>query len=774
MDRAALLRQLLGVFLGELEEHVRAQNRDLLALEASGEGDERAALIRELLRSAHSLKGAARAVGVAPIEELCHGLEELLTEADSGRRALDKEIFALLFAAVDALEDAGKRLHEGASFEDAPIRAVTEWLARVSARPPSSPPARTVEPPRSPSSSPPPFSSPPTPVPSLPPASQKPAPSRRASSDHDVGHVRVAARKLDALLTQAGELVMAGELIEQRVSDVETIVELFARFRAEWHRMERPLERVLQSERSELFPHRFRGSFERVREMVARLDVSLERLSSEMHASERICHGASSALDAQVKNVRMLPFAEACHGVSRAVRDLAQERGKDIELVVVGGDIEIDRSILEGLKDPLMHLARNAVDHGVEAPNVRRAAGKPARGRVEIAATLRGSQVEVTVADDGRGLDTEAILERARAKGPSREGGLSPDAAARLIFQPGFSTSNELTVVSGRGVGLDVVKSRVEALHGQVDVTSEPGRGTRFSLIVPLTVTTIRAVVAEVGGRLFAIPSTSVERLLQIGASDLRWAEGRPMIVHAGRMLEIASLAELLAIPAASLAELGSSGKDMRVVVVSGRGHALGFVVDELLGVQEILVKHLGRRLRRVRCVSGATTLSGGRLALILSPGELVAEVSRKGASSALASALARGQDDAEGAGPPRKQRILVVDDSVTTRSLAKSILEVAGFEVIVAVDGQDALRLLEEQGADLVVSDVEMPRLDGLGLTAAIRKSRKLERIPVILMTGLGSERDKARGLEVGADAYLVKSAFDKDQLLDTIAQLL
>lgn len=786
MDRAALLGQLVTVFLAELEEHVHAQNRDVLALEAPGlSSEQRAEILRNLLRSAHSLKGASRAVSAASIERLCHGLEELFTEIATGKRALDKEIFALLFAGIDALEDAGKRLRGGASFEGSPADAVSVWLASVlhgqaiapiaEPRSPPSPSAEKPEARRDESRSdvspiepaPKPAASAevsPSDVPPLEPPSLEPASLRRPAGATDAGHVRVAVRKLDALLTQSGELSVALSRMDRSLEDIELVAELFTRLRVEWQKLERPMAELAEAPVDGGLSRSSVRSIERVAELAARIDFELEHVASSMRSSTHDYRAVASALDAEVKNVRMLPFAEACQGLVRMVRDLAQDRGKDVELVITGGDVELDRSVLEGLKDPLVHLVRNAVDHGIELPAARSASGKPARGRVEISATLRGAEVLVTVTDDGRGLDIDAIAERASDKGmvvPS-----SPDALARLIFLPGFSTSRALSVVSGRGVGLDVVKIRVEALHGHVDVASAPSRGACFSLTVPLTITTIRAVIVEVTGQLFAFASTNVERLVRIGDGDLRWVTGRPVLIRGDGALDLIPLAELLGLP---VAELGHEGRGAHVVIASGRGHAVGFIVDALVGVEEILVKNLGRRLRRVRYVSGAAALSTGRLALILSVGELIGEASRRATARGFSSTIPREMTTA-----PPKKRILVVDDSLTSRALGKSILEAAGFEVLVAVDGQEALRIVEERDVDLVLSDVEMPRMDGLALTASLRASRKHARLPVVLMTGLGSERDKARGLEVGADAYLVKSAFDKDQLLETIAQLL
>jgi two-component system chemotaxis sensor kinase CheA len=416
------------------------------------------------------------------------------------------------------------------------------------------------------------------------------------------------------------------------------------------------------------------------------------------------------------------------------------------------------------LADPLRHLVRNAVDHGVEPPARRREAGKPPAGRVTIAAVLRGSQVEVVVADDGRGLDLDALRQQARKRRLPE--GVSDAELARLVFLPGFSTVRLITDVSGRGVGLDVVKSRLESLHGTVDLSFAPGQGTRFTLAVPLTLTTLRVLLVGAAGQTFALASTNVQRLVRVEPGHLRFVEGREMLALGGPPLPVASLAGTLGLT--GTAPPHANGKAPAVVVKAGTLTA-AFLVDELVNEQEVLIKNLGARVRRVRHLSGATILPSGQVALVLNAAALIRTALERAPAEGIAATLAR----AAPAGAAKK-RILVVDDSVTTRTLEKSILEAAGYEVTAAADGAAAWQLLQERGADLVVSDVEMPRLDGFALTEAIRGSRRFRELPVVLVTGRESEQDQARGIEVGADAYLVKSAFDQTNLLQTIAQLL
>ena len=495
-------------------------------------------------------------------------------------------------------------------------------------------------------------------------------------------------------------------------------------------------------------------------ENLRRLEKGLEKVAANITEDAVFLKHVTVPLSDAVHRARMLPFAEACEGLDRMARDLAHSADKDVELVVEGGEVELDRSVLEGLKDPLRHLVRNAVAHGVETPEVRHAAGKPVLARVTVAAMLRGAQVEVSVEDDGRGLDLAALRSAARQRG-------LPDAAderelARLIFLPGLSTSHTVTDVSGRGVGLDVVKSSVEAVHGTVEVRSLAGGGTRFALTVPLTLTTLRAVLVTAGGQTYALAGTNVQRVVRVTPADLRQVAGRLMLSLGGAPLPVAALATVLGI---GTPPEPREGKLLAVVVAAGEKRVV-LLVDGVLSEQEIVVKSLGTRVRRLIHVSAATLLPSGRVALLLN----AAGVAR----TALGTAGVTLQPITLPATAPGKKQLLVVDDSVTTRTLEKTILESAGYEVATAPDGEAAWQLLQERGADLLVSDIEMPRMDGFELTEAVRASPRFRTLPVVLVTGRTSEEDRARGLRAGADAYIVKSGFDQRALLETIARLL
>jgi len=774
MDQEKLIKRLMATFLEELAEHVESLNRDLLALEKDP-GADRADLLQTLFRTAHSLKGAARSVNVELIEGACHQLEEILAAAQDGQRPLTSETFPLLFATADAIEEAGMRLREQQDLTRAPLAAILPRLEAAAAAVAASPrrPAvsriedrgsrieeeegSSILDPRSSIFDPP-----------QPTAKEEPVPREGEPPTEPAGSgntVRVAAEKLDAFLARSGELLVARRRVESRTADLTALCELAGRWVAEWRGVEKALRKGLEHGSTMAngwrLPRRMTEVLGQTGDHLRQMHRELESLATTTAGDHRQLELAADALDDELRRVRMLPFAEACQGLERMVRDLARAGGKEVELVIEGGTVELDRSVLEGLKDPLRHLVRNAVDHGAEPADQRRQAGKPCQTRITVAAVLRGSQVEVIVVDDGRGIDLDGLRQQLQRKGLPEP--LDERELARSIFLPGLSTARIITDVSGRGVGLDVVKSRVEALHGTVELAFTPGQRTCFTLAVPLTLTTLRALLVEVGGQVFALAGTNVQKLVRIAPGDLVSVAGRPMLSLGGTPLPVAALAGALGLPARERA--APAGRTPAVIVAAGDKRMV-FMVDEFLAEQEIVIKNLGARIRRVRQFSGATVLPSGRIALVVNAANLI-----RAALSRAPAALAPVPDQAaQGV----RRRILVADDSVTTRTLEKSILEAAGYDVSVAADGAAAWQALQERGTDLLVSDVEMPRMDGFALTAAVRASKRFHELPVVLVTARETEQDKARGIEVGADAYLIKSAFDQKSLLGTIAQLL
>ncbi len=443
--------------------------------------------------------------------------------------------------------------------------------------------------------------------------------------------------------------------------------------------------------------------------------------------------------------MRTLPLAVIAGRLPRVVRDLARAAGKQVEFVVTGAETDIDRVILESLSEPLGHLLRNAVLHGVESPAERQRAGKRARGRVELRAVPRGSLVEIVVADDGRGVSPE-VLDKARHEGSLTE----------VLARPGYSTAAAVTGLAGRGVGLDAVRSYARALGGSLEVRSEPGLGTEVIQVLPLALALMEVLLFERGGAVYGVPLAAVERVVL--ATETFTLEGRPALEIRGRSVPVADFAELIGAVAAPL------GDRPPALIVSVGGRRAIATCDALIGEEEVVVKPLGPLLAGVEGYLGAAILGDGRIALLIAAAMLT-----RGSRPVLEMTA---PDAAEL--PAAAPKVLVVEDSFTVRELQRSILEAAGYPVVTARDGRDALAALDrDPGISLVITDLEMPELDGIELTRAIRADAARSSLPVIIVTSRGSEEDQVSGIEAGADAYMAKRSFDQQALLATVERL-
>jgi two-component system chemotaxis sensor kinase CheA len=413
-------------------------------------------------------------------------------------------------------------------------------------------------------------------------------------------------------------------------------------------------------------------------------------------------------------------------------------------------------------KDPLTHLIRNAVDHGIEPPTVRESVGKPRQATIRLCVEQSGNNILIEVSDDGCGIDLEAVQRSAIEKNlisTSRAASLSEDETLNLIFESGLSTTKKVTEFSGRGVGMDVVRNNMEKIHGTIQVTTKPGQGTCFRLHFPLTLATSQILLVEVAGQIMAIPMSNVERILNIKAGTIYAIQGKPAITFAGQPLPLVSLAHLLKLPQSE--QRITKEAQIPVLILGVAEKRVALQVDGFLNTMETVIKNLGRQLRRVRHVAGATILGDGRLVIVLNSVDLMNSIfTGQGYSGSL---IVETE-------PVRRYRLLVVDDSITTRTLQKYILEKAGYEVISASDGEEAWDFLERENVDLIISDVNMPNMDGIELTKAIKTNQTTANLPVILVTSLGDTQDRLRGMEAGADAYIIKTNYDQNEVLETI----
>jgi two-component system chemotaxis sensor kinase CheA len=735
---ADLHSQLVAIFGTEASERVQAMNRHLLALEADPAGEELERELAGLFREAHSLKGAAGAVGMAQVAAIAHRLESVLQGVRSGDLRLQQVAFDGLYAGVDAIGALVAAAVEGrgADLDPDTVIATLERLADPGAAPapPPRPAPAEAEPP--------------------PPAATEAEPAAPAPAAPEET-VRVAVAKLDALMNQVGELVVARIAADQQLDELRGLQEELGRWELAW-RAARPGQRPPDGAALARFVEGGAARLTGVRRRV-------ELLARGCQAEGRRLGQAVDELRDEVRRARMLPVSTVLDGLPRLHRDITRELGKQAGLELRGGEVEVDRAVLEQLRAPLTHLLRNALDHGLEAPEARAAAGKPARGSVVVAVAQHEGVLQVEVADDGAGIEPARVRARALERGL-----LPPEAAERagdrevldLVFRSGFSTAAKLTGLSGRGVGLDVVREHVERLHGTITLDTEAGRGTRFRLELPLTVATTLCLLADIAGRPFGLPVTNVVRIERARDESLGLVGGTRVVEVDGRPVPVVGAAALLGLRQ-------PAGAETRTLVVCGSAERrTALAVESLLGVQEVVIKPLPRPFAGVAGTAGAATLASGQVVMILN----AADLTRPGAAPDPA------RDEPRPA-PPGRQRpatVLVVDDSAVTRTLEKGILEAAGYQVRVAADGAAALDLLQREPCDLVVTDVEMPRLDGFSLTARVRADDRLRDLPVVLVTSLASEDDRRRGAEAGADAYIVKDAFDQDRLLETIRRLI
>ena len=710
IDLADLQAELMATFSVEAEEHLQAMNRHLLALEAGSTLEARGQLIAEIFRAAHSLKGAARAVSLPEVEALSHTLEDLFAGIKEG--GLEPAPDALQ-SAYRTLDSIGSLLGAGAGLK-AP-RAEAPAIVRLG---------------------------------DGGDFDQRPAPTRGSS-------VRLATDKLDALMAAVGELLVSKIGAERRVADVRALEAALDRSDSTRSKRCRRTEQTAQDAVA-LFE-----------ETGARLHAprrELAELRRLLEADARRAAQITTDLQDAVRQTRMLAVSTLFEPLPRMVRDLARDSGKEVTLSISGGDTEVDRSVLERIKDPLTHLLRNAVDHGVEASELRAEARKP-EGTISLSAEHRGDMLVIELSDDGAGIDLEAVRARAVKKAllPSAAAAeLSDREAIALIFRSGFSTSPLITDLSGRGVGLDVVREAVELLHGSVEVESRRGVGTTFTLLLPLSVSTMHCLLVEAGGQTFALPVSAVERVMRAEAAEIGRAGGRETVRHDGRPVVVARLANVLGLDATR------DGRDREskqpVVVLGGPGRSAAFLVDRITQTCEVVIKSLPDPLFRVRHLAGATVLGSGQVAMMLRPADLIAAVERAH-GAALAGAAAPQASPAT---------ILVVEDSITTRTLEKNILQAAGYRVRAAADGGEGWSLLESGDCDLVLADVDMPVMNGFELTARIRADQRHRDLPVVLVTSLDAREDRERGIQAGADAYIVKGAFEQERLLDTIRRLI
>jgi two-component system, chemotaxis family, sensor histidine kinase and response regulator WspE len=765
---------LMDLFRMEAEERLSALSQGLVALERTGAS---AATIEPLMRAAHSLKGAARVVSLDPAVRVAHAMEDCLVAAQKGQITLLAGDVDTLLEGVDLLEQISRILEgeletwqavHGEEIEvlvtklaaiqsgGAPVVPSPGSAARM-AEPPAKPQPRLAPEPPSKSiveSAPNPPSAPPQASPSL--GQDTAEPTDRV--------VRVTAESLTRLMGLAGESLVQTRRFRPFV---DALWLLKSRQTGLLETLQRLEDRL--SSAGVWLPAGEHEMLTRAREQAARC---LAGLGETLETIEELARGSedlSGRLHHEVLTSRMRPLADGIRGFPRLVRDVSKQLGKQVKFEVVGESTGVDRDILDGLEAPLNHLIRNALDHGLEMPDERRAAGKSPSGTIRLEARHRAGMLQIVLGDDGRGVDLERLRAKVVEKGlttAGMAGRLSELELLDFLFLPGFSTKETVTEISGRGVGLDVVQSMVQGVRGSVRVSSRLGKGTRFILQLPITVSVIRALLVEIAGEPFAFPLNRIDRILMLDRHEIIDLEGKPHVILDDQPLGLIEAAQVFELPPPAR----ENGR-LPVVVASDRSHRFGVVIDRFLGERDLRVTPLDPRLGKVPNLNSSSVLDNGWPVLIIDVEDLIRSIDnllggRRVKKLSVETAVLK-----EARGP---KRILVVDDSITVRELERQLLENRGYTVDVAVDGVDGWNAVRTGRYDLVISDIDMPRMDGIQLVAHIKQDAQLKSIPVIIVSYKDREEDRIRGLDAGANFYLTKSSFHDQTFLDTVGDLI
>ncbi len=751
---------MLELFRLEAEGQTAALSAGVLAIE---ELDKSPQTLESMMRAAHSLKGAARIVGLEPAVQVAHALEDVFVAAGKGNLRVRPEHADVLLAAIDFLGSIAAADDALAADGPWPARA-DEIVARLAAlpaggfEPVATPAALPAAPPPAAERAAPPAAPPPPPTPEAP----EPAAAAPRGVEPPDRVVRVSAESLTRLVGLAGEALVetrqlrpfVDALLQFRSAQVDLCDALAA------------LDEKLEAGELASVP----AAAATVTAIRRRADAGLATLARHVDDFESFARrneDLSNRLHHEVIASRMRPLADGIRGFPRLVRDLARTLDKQIRFEVLGEQTGVDRDILDKLEAPLSHLIRNAIDHGLEQPSERTAAGKPATGTIQLEARHRAGMLHITLADDGRGIDVERLRERAVAKGlvaravADRLGELE---LLEFLFLPGFSTSERVTEISGRGVGLDVVQSMVKGVGGSVRVATQPGRRTVFTLQLPITMSVIRALLVEIAGEPYAFPLTRIDHILHVPQAAIRTVEGRQYFDRDGTAIGLVLAAQILELAGPPPAD------PMPVVVVSDRGQQFAMIVDAFLGERDLEVRPLDPRLGKVADINSASLLESGAPVLIVDVEDLVRSIDNVLAGRRLS--RVEFEKLAEEARP--RKRILVVDDSITVRELERQLLQSRGYAVDVAVDGMDGWNAVRSTPYDLIVTDVDMPRMDGIGLVSLVKADPARREIPVVIVSYKDREEDRLRGLDAGANRYLTKSSFHDETFVDTIVDLI
>ncbi|MDA3943369.1 MAG: hybrid sensor histidine kinase/response regulator [Bacteroidetes bacterium] len=778
------LKELLNDFKIEAAEHHQEIVSGLVKLEKENPQNPDKNLIETIFRELHSMKGAARAVNLTSIEQLCMNMEHLFHHLKDGKIDLKVIVFDDVYKAVDVLEELLQQIDQKPSPQtqkavDQIVRKILKILNKEEDKKPALSFFDEETPKETKKTS---NKVAPDEGPALGPEKNKiqktdaaqdgnqeeaatvptedSLPEVEKEENPDAQTVRITLSKLISIMHQAEGLIAFKSMLDHRVEQYNQINSDFKKWRRE--NKEKLIKEQENSEPS--------TSLNDLYDFLSSHEETLFKQAFHLDHLKRMAAKSVDELLIDVRKTLMQPFTILLHIVPRLVRDLSKTQDKQIEVITAGSEIEIDRRILEELKDPLIHLIRNSIDHGIEPKEVRIKKGKPALAKLTINIAIKaGSKIELSISDDGAGIDRKKLKDSAVKKGfvtVEEAKKMSDSAAANLVFSSGISTNSFITDVSGRGLGMAIVEAKVTKLGGTIQLQSEPDKGTTFIISLPQSLSSFKGILVKASGHAFIIPTVSVLSAERIDKKTIKTIESKKTYKYLGQTIALVKLGDVLNLK--KQRANAKQGEYFTALILQSSNKQMAFIVDEVLGEHEGVVKGLGAQLKHVNNIAGATILGDNTIVPVIEVSELIYSASRD------TSAGLFDTDQEKTTAPEGKKRILVVEDSITVRNMLRNMVEAAGFEVKTAVNGLEGLNLAKSEEFDLVVTDIEMPRMSGFELTSKIRADNELSELPVILVTTLDSDQDKQRGMEAGANAYIVKSSFEKSNLVDTINRLI
>jgi two-component system sensor histidine kinase and response regulator WspE len=739
---------MLDLFKLEAEGQTQTLTTSLLALERNPTAADH---LESCMRAAHSLKGAARIIDLKAGVALAHAMEDCFVSVQQGHATLNQERIDLLLHGVDLIWSLATTPGAGPDQADGPVRPDIDQfigdLTRVLAQQEteqSPTPSRANQLP-------------------APPSEPSPPVELAASVDRDLSDraLRVSVDSINRLLGLAGDARVGSGWLKP-------FGESLLRLKRLQHDARKAIESVQDSVSRQASSEQALAAVADAHHRLLDCEQFLTQRLAELDVADRRATVLARRLYDETLACRMRPFADCNAGFPRMVRDVGRSLGKQVRLDIVGGGTQVDRDILELLDAPLGHLLRNAVDHGIEAPESRLQAGKPAEGTVTIEARHSAGTLQIVVSDDGRGIDLEtlrdAVVKRNLATAETA-GKMSENELLEFLFLPGFSMKGTVTDISGRGVGLDVVHDMLKRVRGIVRISSQLGSGTRFQLELPLTLSVVRALLVEIGGEFYAFPLAYIAHAAMVPREKIGALEGRQHFEHHGKQVGLVSGRQLLAVGEPELAS-----DTLAVIIINDDSQTYGLVVDHFVGGRELVVHPLDPRLGKIKDISAAALTEDGSLALIVDVEDMIRSMEKL----ISANHLSKVQYNTAGAGDKRRKRVLVVDDSLTVRELERKVLALRGYEVDVAIDGMEGWNTLRSDRFDLVITDIDMPRMDGIELVTLIKRDVNLKSLPVMIVSYKDREEDRRRGLDAGADYYLTKGSFHDAALLNAVVDLI